>query len=112
MNLSKRHQLAQDQPVVDHLGGRGGGQALHLADEDCRHHQHSCSVHAQSCLKEDGLEEGGGIGDHHEEEGGEVGGHHLAHNLPLQCDCHTDSFFRAICKDKNIFSDSEKCHIR
>ena len=37
-HLNKWNQLAEDEPVVDHLGGRGGGQALHLADEDGGHH--------------------------------------------------------------------------
>ena len=41
-HLNKWNQLAEDEPVVDHLGGRGGGQALHLADEDRGHHQHCC----------------------------------------------------------------------
>ena len=59
-------------------------EALHLADEDRRYHQHGGQVHAQSCLKEERLEEGGGVGDQHEEEGGEVGGHHLAHDLSFQ----------------------------
>ena len=111
-HLNKWNQLAEDEPVVDHLGGRGGGQALHLADEDRGHHQHGGQVHAQGCLEEEGLEEGGGVGDHHEEEGGEVGGHHLAHNLPLQCDRHTDSSLRTTCMDKHIAGDGEKRHIR
>ena len=70
--------MAKDQPDVDHLDVRGGGQALHLADEDGGRYQHGGQVHAQGCLKEEGLEEGGGIGDHHEEDGGEICGHHLA----------------------------------
>ena len=43
-NLRKRHKLTEDQPDVNHLDVRGGGQALHLADEDGRHHQHSGQV--------------------------------------------------------------------
>ena len=66
-HLGKRHQLTKDQPVVDHLGGRGVRKALHLADEDGRHHQHGGQVHTQSGLKEEGLEEDGGKGNHHEE---------------------------------------------
>ena len=27
--------LAEDEPDVNHFDVRGGGQALHLADEDC-----------------------------------------------------------------------------
>ena len=62
-NLSKGNHLAEDEPDVDHLDVRGGGQALHLADEDGGHHQHCGQVHTQGCLKEEGLEEGGGKGD-------------------------------------------------
>ena len=69
-DLCKWQELTKNQQVVDHLGGRGGGQALHLADEDGLHHQHGGQVHAQSCLKEKRLEEGGGVGDHHEKHGG------------------------------------------
>ena len=39
-DLSKGNQLAEDEPDVNHLDVRGGGQALHLADEDRGHHQH------------------------------------------------------------------------
>ena len=45
-DLREGNQLAEDEPVVDHLGGRGGGQALHLADEDRGHHQHRGQVYA------------------------------------------------------------------
>ena len=62
-NLCKGDHLAEDEPDVDHLDVRGGGQTLHLADEDGGHHQHSGQVHAQGCLKEEWLEEGGGKGD-------------------------------------------------
>ena len=34
---------------------------------------HGGQVHAQGCLEEEGLEEGGGVGYHNEEERGEVG---------------------------------------
>ena len=78
-HLCKRDQLAEDESVVNHHGGGGGGQALHLADKDRRLHQYGC----QGRLKEELLEEGGGIGDHHQEKGGEVGGHHLAHDHPV-----------------------------
>ena len=59
-HLCKGHQLTEDQPIVDHLSGRGWGQALHLADEDGGHHQHGRQVNAQCCLEEEGLEEGCG----------------------------------------------------
>ena len=58
-NFSKGNQLANDQPDVDHLGVRGGGQALHLADEDGRQHQHSGQVHTEGRLEEEWLEEAG-----------------------------------------------------
>ena len=83
-HLGKRNHLAENKPKVDHLDVRGGGQALHLADEDGCHHQHGGQVHAQGGLKEEGLEEGGGEGDGEEQEGGEVGGHQLADKLSLQ----------------------------
>ena len=110
-DLNKRNQLAHHQPHVDHLDVGGGGQALHLADEDRCHHQHGGQVHTQGCLEEEGLEEGGGVGDHHEEERGEVGGHHLAHDLPLQYDRHFDSLSRSIYIVQHLISDTEKCHI-
>ena len=62
-HLGKGNQLAEDEPVVDHFGGGGGGQALHLAYEDGSHHQHGGQVHAQCRLKEERLEEGGGKRD-------------------------------------------------
>ena len=64
-NLDKRIDLAKDQPDVNHLDVRGGGKALHLADEDGGHHQHGGQVHTQGCLKEERLEESGGKGDDH-----------------------------------------------
>ena len=36
-NLGKGNQLAENEPVVDHLDLRSWGQALHVADEDGRH---------------------------------------------------------------------------
>ena len=62
-NLSKWDHLAEDEPDVDHLDVRCGGQALHLADEDGGHHQHGGQVHTQGCLKEERLEEGCGKSD-------------------------------------------------
>ena len=66
------------------LSSRGGGQALHITDEDGGHHQHGGQVHAQGGLKEEGLEEGGGEGDGKKKEGGEEGSHQLADELSLQ----------------------------
>ena len=109
-HLDKGNQLAEDQPVVNHLYIGCGGQALHLADEDGGHHQHGGQVHTQCCLKEEGLEEGSGVGDHHEEEGGEVGGHHLTHDLSLQCDCHSDSSI-FLFMDEAIISDCKQYHV-
>ena len=62
-HLGEWDHLTENQPDVDHLDVRGGGQALHLADEDGGHHQHGGQVHAQGCFKEEGLEESGGKGD-------------------------------------------------
>ena len=92
-HLGKGNQLAEDEPVVDHLGGRGGGQALHLADEDRCRHQHGGEVDAEGCLKEERLKEGGGKGDCSEKKGGEVGRHHLTEDLPLHRKNHGDSLF-------------------
>ena len=77
-HLSKRDQLAKDEPEVDHLGVGGEGQLLHHTGEDCCHHQHVCQVHCKGSLKEIRLEEGGGKSDHHQQDGGQVGAHHLA----------------------------------
>ena len=62
-DLGEGNHLAEDEPTVNHLDVGGGGQALHLADEDRGHHQHRCQVHTQGGLEEEGLEEGGGKGD-------------------------------------------------
>ena len=90
-HLNKWNQLAEDEPVVDHLGGRGGGQALHLADEDGRHHQHGGQVDAQGSFKEEGLEEGGGKSDGQQKEGREVSGHNFADELPLHHNQHSQA---------------------
>ena len=85
---------------VDHLDVRGGGQALHLADEDGGHHQHGRQVHTQGSLEEEGLEEGGSKGDCYQKEGREVSGHHLACYLPLHDNKRTETiltFFKRFC---------------
>ena len=43
--LNKGHQLAEDEPVVNHLGVRRLGQSLHLADDDGGHLQYGGEVH-------------------------------------------------------------------
>ena len=82
-HLNKGQKLAKNKPAVNHSDFWGGGQALHLADEDCGHHQHGRQVHAQGSLEEEGLEEGGGKGDCQQKEGREVGGHYLTDKLSL-----------------------------
>ena len=66
-DFSKRNQLADYQPNVNHLHVRGGWQALHLADEDGRHHQHGGEVHTQGSLEEERFEECGGKSYHREQ---------------------------------------------
>ena len=71
-HLCKGHQLAKDEPVVDHLGVRGERELLHDADEYRRHHQHVGQVHREGGLKEERLEEGCGKGDHQEQGRGKI----------------------------------------
>merc|ERR1712004_892979 len=87
-HLGKGNQLAENEPDVDHLDVRGGGQALHLADEDGGHHQHGGQVHTQGCFKEIRLEEGGGKGDRCQKKCGEICRHQLTHYLPFQTHGH------------------------
>ena len=93
-HLSEGNQLAEDEPDVNHFEVGGEGQLLHHTCEDCRHHQHVCQVNRQGSLEEEGLKEGGGKGDHHEQDGGQVGAHHLAHDLPPKHNGHTYSLRR------------------
>ena len=95
-NLCKGNHLAKNKPDVYHLDVRGGGQALHLADEDGGHHQHGGQIHTQGRLKEEGLEEGGGKGDCSQKDGWKVGGHHLASKLSFHDNNHTRPFFVTI----------------
>ena len=89
-HLGKVAQLTE--PVVDHLGDRGGGHALNLADGNGRHHQKGGQVKTQIRLKEEWLEDGGGVGDDYEKEGWKVCCHHLAHHdFPLHGEFHPDS---------------------
>ena len=77
---------AEDQPDVDHLHVRGGGQLLYFAGEDSRHHQHDGQVHRNSIREKVFFKEDGGEGDEEQQDGGEVGGQQLCGNLPLQHD--------------------------
>ena len=92
-DLGEGNHLAKDEPDVNHLDVGGGGQALHLANEDGGHDQHGGQVHAQGCLKEERLEEGGGKGDCSQKKGGEVGGHHLTCDLSLHDNNHAKAIF-------------------
>ena len=61
---------AEDQPDVNHLHVRGGGQLLYLAGEDGRHHQHNGQVDCKRIAKHVSFKEGGGVGDEEKEDGG------------------------------------------
>ena len=79
---------AEDQPDVNHLHVRGGGQLLYLAGEDGGHHQHDGQVHSNGIAKQVFVKEDGDKGDEEQEDGGEVGGQQLCSNLPLQLHGH------------------------
>ena len=80
----------EDQPDVDHLHVRGGGQLLYLAGEDGGHHQHDGQVHSDGITEQTWVEEDGDVGDEEQEDGGEVGGQQLGGHLPLQLQGHVD----------------------
>ena len=82
-DLKEGDNQAEDQPDVDHLHVRGGGQLLYLAGEDGGHHQHDGQVHGDGVTKEVFVEEDGGEGDEEQEDGGEEGGHELCDHFPL-----------------------------
>ena len=63
------HQTA-DQPDVNHLHVRGGGQLLYLAGEDGGHHQHNGQVHSDGIPKQGFVKEDGDEGDEEQEDGG------------------------------------------
>ena len=73
-DFKEGNNQAEDQPNIDHLHVRGGGQLLNLAGEDGGHHQHDGQVHGNDITKEIFVKEGGGEGDKEQEDGGEVGG--------------------------------------
>ena len=66
------HQTA-DQPDIDHLHVRGGGQLLYLAGEDGGHHQHDGQVYGNGVAKEVFVKKDGGVGDEKQEDSGYVG---------------------------------------
>ena len=83
-NFEKGDNQGEDQPDIDHLHVRGGGQFLYLAGEDGGHHQHYGQVHLSGITKPNFVKEGGGEGNEEQEDGGEVGGEKFHGNLPLQ----------------------------
>ena len=83
-NFKEGDNQAEDEPDVDHLHVRGGGQLLYLAGEDGGHHQHDGQGHSNSITKEISVKEDGDEGDKEQEDGGEVGGQQISSNLPLQ----------------------------
>ena len=83
-HLNERQELRKNKPHVDHPDVRGGGQALHLADEDGRHDKHGGQVHAEGGLEEEGLEEGGGVGDGDQQKRWKVGCHHLTYGQSIK----------------------------
>ena len=87
-DLKEGDNQAEDQPDVNHLHVRGGGQLLYLAGEDGGHHQHNGQVDLSCITKELLVKEDGGKADEKQEDGGEVGGQQLCGNLSLQCEGH------------------------
>ena len=92
VHLYKGHQLAEDEPVIDQFWVGGERELLHDTDEDGRHDQHVGQVHREGGLKEEGLEEGGGKGDRHEQDRWQVGRQHLTHDLSAKNNGHPDPF--------------------
>ena len=70
-NFKEGDNQAEDQPDVNHLHVRGGGQLLYLAGEDGGHHQHDGQVHSNSIAKQVFIKEDGGEGDEEQEDGWE-----------------------------------------
>ena len=87
-NFEKGDNQGEDQPDIDHLHVRGGGQFLYLAREDGGHHQHDGQVHSNGIGKKFFFKEDGDKGDEEQEGGGEVGGEKFHGNLPLQLQGH------------------------
>ena len=77
LDLCKRNQLSKDQPDVDHLDIGGGGQRLGHADEEGGQHQQRRPVDRHHRLKEERLEEVGGVDNTQDEKGGKEGGEEL-----------------------------------
>ena len=62
-HLKEGDNQAEDQPDVDHLHVRSGGQLLYLAGEDGGHHQHDGQVHGDGVAKQALVKEDGDKGD-------------------------------------------------
>ena len=69
-NFKEGDNQAEDQPDVDHLHVRGGGQLLYLAGKDGGHHQHYGQVDSNYVAEEVIVEKVGGIHNEEEEDGG------------------------------------------
>ena len=50
-NFSEGYKKATNQPNVNHLGVRCGGQISYLAGEDGGHHQHDGQIYGKSISK-------------------------------------------------------------
>ena len=87
-DFEKGDKQREDQPDIDHLHVRGGGQFLYLAREDGGHHQHDGQVHSNGIGKKFSFKEDGDKCDEEQEGGGEVGGEKFHGNLPLQLQGH------------------------
>ena len=67
-DIKERHNQTEDEPDVNHLCVRSGGQLLYLAGEDGGHHQHNGQVYSNGIAEQVFVKEDGGEGD--EETGG------------------------------------------
>ena len=109
-DLKEGDNQAEDQPDVDHLHVRGGGQLLYLAGEDGGHHQHNGQVDSDYISKEVFVKEGGGKCDEEQEDGGEVGGHQLCGHLSSQLYAHVHHIVLLLqCKSQVCYS--EHCQV-
>ena len=71
-DIKERHNQTEDEPDVNHLCVRSGGQLLYLAGEDGGHHQHDGQVHSDGVTKKMFVKEYGHEADEKQEDGGEV----------------------------------------
>ena len=95
-DFKEGNNQAKDQPDVDHLHVRGGGQLLNLAGKDGGHHQHNGQVDRNRVCKEVRLKEDGDEGDEQQEDGGQEGGQQLGGNLPFQQNLHDHKLVRFV----------------